>query len=131
VTGGVIEFLKMLLVAPIELGSVWLVVAVVLLLGMGAILAWFVAFLHAKSSIEWRGLLSTNSRLKISWSSGWCAGALVLLANLFRLVYEDHVSLFGAMPYLIAVPLALLLAWWLQHGVRAEVKRYQRLVQGR
>jgi len=131
VSGGVIEFLKMLLVAPIELGSVWLVVAVVLLLGMGVIVAWFVAFLHAKSFVEWRALLSTHSRLKISWSSGWCAAALLLLVNLFRLVYEDRVSLFGAMPYLIAVPLALLLAWWLQHSVRAEVKRYQRIVQGR
>ncbi len=129
---GILDFMKMLLLAPIELGYVWLTVAAVVLVGMSWILAWFVAFFHAKYAREWRKLLSTHSRLKISWAWGWCAVALVLLLNLFQLVYRDRVSsLLAAAPYLVAVPLALILASMLRHSVRAEVKRYQQIVQGR
>lgn len=126
-----LDFLTRLFLAPLELSYGLIAAAVITLLTSGWLLAWFVAFFHAKYFRDWRRMLSTPSRLKVSWAWAWLIVAGVLLANLLQLMYRAEIpSLFAATPYLVAIGAALLIATVLRHGVRREVRVFQQSVQG-
>lgn len=127
-----VDFVQMLLVAPIELTYHLIAIGVALLVGTGWLIAWLVAFFYTKYNRQWRAVLTTNHRVKVGWAWGWFVVGLLMLINLCQLVYRDQVrSLLAAAPYLIAVLVTAVLVLVFRYVVRADTKRVQRLVQGR
>ena len=127
-----VDFLKTLLLSPIELPYLDLFIATWALVAMAFVIAWIVAFFHAQYVESWRALLTTRSRVRVSWAWGWCAAAFLLMVYVAQLTVRSRIpSLHAGLPYILGAFLAVAFGLWLRHSVRSEVRKFQKLCQER
>lgn len=126
-----LDFVKVLLTAPVTLPWEWICAACGILLVLCFLIAWPVAFIHAHAGNSWRELLVTTTRIRVSWIWGWAMACFVLLAYVSTLAYlERMASWIAALPYLITAVLVLAIAAGMRRSLRRKVVDMQKLVQG-
>jgi hypothetical protein len=129
---GVIDFLSKLVFAPALLvGSFVLAIAALTLVGIGFLIALLTAMIHARGVGSWRESdLDTYQRVRISWSWGWAVAAALIVSWLASLTFRGHIAgLVVAIPYFAAALFTLGLSIYFRHRVRADLRRYQRLIE--
>jgi|GEM_PF-3709410 len=129
---GVIDFLWKVVFAPALLaGSVVLSIAALTLLGIGFLIALPTAMIHARALNSWReNDLDTYQRVRISWSWGWAIASALILGWLVSLALRGHITGFlVAVPYFAAALLTFVFSVFLRQRVRADLRRYQHLIE--
>ena len=130
---GLIDFLWKVVFTPgLLVGSFVLAIAAALtLVGIGLLVAWPTAMIHARGVSNWRESdLDTYQRVRISWSWGWAAGTALILGWLASLTFRGHIAgVIVAIPYFAAALLTLGLSVYFRQQVRADLRRYQHLIE--